>query len=469
MITFFRANSILHILTLLLFALLIKMPFINAGLPLLNFELEALLVGERLVEGKVLYREIWTELGPLASYFYGLVHLILGKSQRYYEIVSVVVVLLQGLYFNYLCNAYKVYSERNYLPSLMYILVMSLSFDMSKMSPALLSNFFFLYLLASIFKHIEAKENRTEQVFEMGLFVGMGFLAWYPFPIFLVFVITALLVFSTITFRQVLLLFFGFIFPIFVTAIYFYFQGALFEFYAQWLLKGKNLKMQFGLAFFNDNYVFLLPILIAVLGIIKVLSSNRYNNFQNRKHQVLMLSGVFALFSIIFSDFAAPSLLTSFAPFLAFFIMAFFIHLRSGLVGELIFILLVGVILLFNRQGYADFLGEEWGSLSQQRVDVNKQKAEFKNQKILVTGPKNDYYQNASSGIAYLNWNVSKVDLTHPDYYENLNSILEKFEKEQPQFIVDEAKVFPRIFKRMPKLNEQYQIMEPGVYRLVKP
>ena len=155
---------------------LLKIFYIANALPVLSSELEWMLIGERLNSDKSLYSEIWTSTGPLASYVYGLVHFIFGRGQIFYELVALFLVFFQSLLFTFIVNNNKAFIEKNYVPGLLYALVMSMTFDANKLSPALMATTFLLLAINSLFKHIDNNDGSSEPIFEIGLFWGCSFI-----------------------------------------------------------------------------------------------------------------------------------------------------------------------------------------------------------------------------------------------------------------------------------------------------
>lgn len=419
-----------------------------------------MLIGERLNVGKSLYREIWTNASPLSAYFFGLVHFLFDRSQFFYELVSFFLVFFQALLFTLFVNKNKVFVERNYLPGLFYALVLSLSFDANKLSPALLATTFLLLAVNSLFKHIDNNDGSSEPIFEIGLFLGLGSLFFYPFPVFLVWALLSLVMFTPVKFKQILLLLLGFGLPVIVVFLFIYFIGSFEFFYFQWLKKGLSFQLFSSAELYEIAIIYALPLIIAVLGLVKVFSSNRYSNFQNRKQQIMVLLGIFALVCFFLSGDTGSYQLICISPFLAFFLTGWFIHLKGTWFPEIVFFCFTAAVVIINSQGYNAFVGDGYVHLSESRIEKTTDKPFIRDKFILITGSKNDDYFQAKSGSAYLNWEVSRYDLENPNFYERLISIHTQFKKEKPEFIIDKATVFPEIFRRIPELGEQYERIE---------
>ena len=174
MLTFFRLNSLFQVITLLILLLILRLPFFANGLPLLTTDLEYILTGEKLNEGLRLYSGILTQIGPLAGFFYGLMDVWAGKSPFLYEIVATVLIFGQTLYFVYIVNRRNLFNEKNYVAGLFFLIIISASFDLNKLSPALLSNIFILGALNVVLRQVEKRDGVGDDIFEAGLFIGFA-------------------------------------------------------------------------------------------------------------------------------------------------------------------------------------------------------------------------------------------------------------------------------------------------------
>jgi hypothetical protein len=454
LLTFFRANSLFHVFSIFVVLALLKIPSILNTLPVLHSELEWMLIGERLNADKSLYSQIWTTLGPLSAYFYGFVHFVFGRGQLFYELMAFIIVFFQSLLFTRIVNNNRTFIERNYLPGLMYIILMSLSFDVNKLSPVLMAVTFLLLAINSLFRHIDNGNTSSERIFEIGLVIGIGSLFYHPFPVFVLWALISLIMFTPVKFNQILLLLLGFTMPLAVMFLFFYLAGTLDSFYGMWVLNTFGVKYLEGKDIIQDILIYSIPVILAVFGIIKVFRNIRYTSFQNRKHQIFVLSGVFGLITFFFSENTATYQLLCVTPFLAFFITGWFIHLKGGLIPEMIFLAFLGSVVLINTLGISP---NGYNALEAMRIEKTTDKSYIIGKSILITGKKNDDYYRAKCGSAFVNWPISSIDLANPDVYESLLSIYESFKEEQPEYIIDNERVFPAIFERIPELASKYE------------
>jgi hypothetical protein len=467
LLTFFRINSIFQVLALLILFLLIRLPYLGNPQPLLNFELRWMLVGEKLNEGLHLYNEILTQIGPLSSLIYQLIDLWAGKSQFAYELVALILIFVQCLYFVFLTNRRNLFNEKNYVSGLFFILLMSLSFDIHKLSPALLANTFLLIALNVALKQIEKRDGIGDDVFELGLFLGIATLFHLHSFVYIFWAIFVLFLYTGVNIRQIFLVILAYILPIFIVYLYFYFKGHSQEFLEVWLFNFGNLFQVNLLGLRDILLVFSIPIALAILGVFKVLRGARYNSFQNRSHQLLILFGIFGLLSIFLSEYFVPSNLVSIIPFIAFFVAGFFIHWRKTFLPELLLLVFIAGLLFLNYVGSSTLLkNDTFVVLKKFRIVEQDLPKAYDQKKVFVTGENIDAYKNHKMATGYLSWKLAEEDFLQPNNYISLVNIYNNFKKDLPEVIIDNAKVMPAILNSIPEFKAKYKKQANGVYVL---
>lgn len=465
MLTFFRFNTLFHIFSLLIVVLLIKFPFFGNKLPILLSELEWMLIGEKIHKGEALYKEIWTNVGPLSAGVYWMIDAFLGRSQFAYEFVAILLIYFQALYFTFITNQRQTFLEKNYAPAIIYVLLMSLSFDMAKLSPALLSTTFLLFAFNKVIKQMERREGVSDEVFEVGLYIGIASLFHQPSMIFIVWSLASMIFFTNANIRQYFLTLLGFTIPIFATYLYFYFYDASDEFKFNWFSGIFRIK-QYSLDDFKSAFISItLPTILSILGFLRLSRASRYNSFQQRTQQIILLWAIASLLALFLSPNVAPMQFIVFVPCFAYLITGFFIHIRGTVVPELIFTGMLLVILFLHYQGVRPIIGKGYEHLGDMRTKPMEMPEIMKGQNMLVIGERIDEYEYGYATTCYLNWELSKIDLQNPDNYESIINIFDNFKKNPPTIIIDKENVVPKIFKRIPELAKDYKSTNmKGVY-----
>lgn len=464
MLSFFRVNAVYQIFSLLILLILIRMPVYLVGLPQLIPELQWMLVGEQINKGFVMYSDIWDNTAPLSSLVYAGVDGIFGRSQAAYQIIALLVTYFQTLYFTIMINNRDIFVKRNYLPGLFYLLFMNISFDCCTLSPVLMATTFILLAFGTLVKQMSRLEA-TDEVFEVGFFIGIATLLYPPTGIFILWATASLLFFSGANLRQHSLSIFGFLFPLLLTALFFYLNGTYEAFYRNFISSVLQIR-QYNLNDFRTLLAtLLLPMGFGVFGFLRLVNAVGFNNYQVRCQQVMMIWGITGIVSIGLMPFLAPMQFIIFVPPFAFFTVSYFNNYKKAWLAELICLFLFAGVLLIHYQAVY-FKGVE--TLVQLKNLKLKEESDLKiqNKKILVLGEGIEEYKNNYVATPYINWSLAKYELENLDNYDNVISILRNFEKDAPEVIIDKVNLSPKLFKRIPALARKYHSIGNGIYEL---
>ena len=470
LLSFFRSFAPYQYFSLLVVLLLVRLPLLITPLPLLIPELNWMLVGEQMRQGYTLYSDIWDSVSPLSAGVYWLIDLAVGRSQGAYWIVATGVSIFQLVYFNYLTNVREVFSERSFWPGLFYTLFLNLSFDCVTLSPVLMSVTFLLLAFGALIRQL-GRQGATDEVFEVGIYVGVATLFYLPSGLFIVWALLSLLFFTGATFRQHSLTIFGFAFPILLVVFYYYFTDSPDDFNRN-LLTSVFLVRQYDLSDFKTLFVCLIvPLTVGILGFLNLFNSvNRYVNFQQRCQQIMIMWAITAVLTIPLMPFLAPMLFLTFVPPMAFFAVLYFAGFRKVWLRELAFLGVVLAIAGVLYQGVMQLLpGMEVGRLSSLQVKPSSLPPRIRNQKLLIIGEDLSGYRYNRPATPYLNWDLAKYDLKNLDNYEAVIAVYDKFRQDPPDFIVDRQQVIPKLFQRVPALAVLYKTTEtPGIYERIR-
>lgn len=465
MLSFFKVNAVYQIFSLLILLVLIRVPVYLVGLPELIPELQWMLVGEQINKGFVMYSEIWDNTAPLSALVYAGLDGLFGRSQTVYQLAALVVAAFQVIYFNVMINNRDIFAKRNYVPGLIYLLFLNISFDCCTLSPVLMATTFVLMSFGTMVRQI-SRLQATDEVFEIGFLIGIASLFYPPACIFILWAIASLVFFSGATLRQHSLSMFGFLFPLLLTALFFYLDGT-YEAFSRNFISSVFQIRQYNLNDFKTLLAtLLLPFGLGILGFLRLVNAFGFNNFQIRCQQVMMLWAIVGIVSIGLMPFLAPMQFIIFVPALAFFTINFFNTFKKQWLAELIFLGTFAAILLIHYQAVYATGSEGFVQLKNLKLG---QKADVKiqNKRVLVLGDGMEEYKNNYAATPYLNWNLAKYELENLDNYDNVISILRNFEKDSPEIIIDKVNLAPKLFKRIPALERRYKLVEKGVYKRV--
>ena len=462
MLSFFRINANYQWISLIVLLGLIRLPLLFFPSQLLIPELQWMLVGEKMGQGFMLYRDIWDSISPFSAVAYWSVDAVFGRSQFMFQVIAAVVAIFQALYFNHLANSRQFYKERTYIPGLIYIVFINLSSDFNTLSPALMATTFLLLAFGTLTKQIQ-KDGNAESVFEIGFYLSVATLFYLPSAVFLLWLFLCLLIYTGANIRQHILALFGFIFPIALVVMLFFFQNSLQYFNRNLLASVFKVREYRFSDFLSVIITFLIPIAISVIGFFRTVAHGRYLNFQIKCQQIMMIWFITAVFSVVLMSFLLPMQFIIFVPALAFFTVHLFFLFRKVLVAEIVFTGLMAIILLINFKDIPSVLGKK-NSIQKAQILPDY----IKNQKILVIGENEGEYRNNVLATPYLNWDLAKYDLQNVEDYESVISIYDSFTSDPPTYIIDKVNVMSKIFRHLPELSKKYKpTAQKGIYKRV--
>lgn len=463
MLSFFRVNALYQIFSLLILLIVSRLPIFLNGSPELIPELQWMLVGEQINKGFVMYSDIWDNTAPLSAMVYAGIDSLVGRSPVAYQFLAFFVAAFQVIYFNVVINNRDIFPKRTYLPGLMYVIFLNISIDCATLSPVLMGTSFLLLAFGTIVKQVNRLEA-TDEVFEIGFLIGVATLFYPPACVFILWAIASLLFFSGATLRQHSLAIFGFLFPLFLTGLFFYLDGTYDDFFQIFISSVFQIR-QYNLNDFRTLITTLfLPFTFAIFGFLRLVNATGFVNFQLRCQQVMMLWGLTGFLSIGLMPFLAPMQFIIFVPALSFFATNFFSSFKKTWMAEMLFLGSLSVMIFFYFQGANDG-DESFAKLNNLKIKRNSA-FPFKSKKVLVLGNGMEEYLDNYAATPYLNWNLAKYELENLDNYENVISILRNFEKDTPEVIIDKANLVPKLFKRIPALARRYHADGKGVYLL---
>ena len=469
MLSFFRVNAAYQMISLVVFFLLLRLPFFFGGIPLLIPELSWMLVGEQMNHGFMLYRDVWDNVSPFSGLTYWLIDSVFGRAQWVYQLIAAGLGVIQILYFNYVIYSREVFPERTYIPGALYAIFLNISFDLGTLSPMLMANTFLLFAFGLIVK-ILVRREATNQVFEMGLYVGIATLFYLPASLFMVWAFLALLFYTGATIRHHLLGLFGSLFPLLMVLLFFYMNDGI-ESLNRNLLTSVFQVKQYNLTDFSSLLAsLLLPLGFGILGFMRIFTTLRFVNYQTRIQQVMALWFIVSVFTIPLMQYLAPMQFVIFIPPAAFFATHYFQSFKRKSFGdEFQFMLMTAIIVFIQYQGTRGILpGISMGKLENLRAKSAALPADIKNKRILVLGQHAGEYMENYSATPYLNWDLSSYDLKNLDNFDSVIHVYDNFRKDPPDYVIDKVNIMPKLLSRVPALQSQYKLSPwKGIYQKI--
>lgn len=464
MLRFYKVNDPYRLIFLFLLALVLRIPFYWNGIEALSPDLHYMLIGEHLSSGFTLYQDLWANIGPFSAYFFSMMDWLFGRSILSYHIIGFMLMMLQAILFNRLALINKIYTENNFVPAVIYVLLMSLSVDMFAVSPIMLSNTFILLAMNHIFGQVEFRAKRDEKILNIGIYLGVASLFYFPSLLYGLISIVGLALFSGTIIRRYFLILFGLVLPLAVTATYYFAMDTLNEviqvFFSSWF---QDVKFQMSTK--SILLIFTIPLVFLLSSIYRVIQGSRFSNYQSRIAQLMTFWLFFSLFILLMSK-SGPADFVVFIPGIAYFISQYFILSKKGILSELSFTLFFFAIVGVS---YAASFG--WFGLSK-HIDYSplvlrdtKYTNLLNRQKLWVIGDELQYYKTAQLGTKYYDWKIAEKFLfNNDDDVLSTSLIYENITTYKPDVIIDlEDRLVPYL-ERMPLVKAIYDPLEKGVY-----
>lgn len=465
MLSFFKVNDPFRLLAVALYILLIGvvgLMVFPTGLtkPLLHY----MVLGERMAEGFVLYKDILDDTAPLSAGVFALLDVVFGRSELAYQILGRVLILLHVIYWNSILIRYRVYTENTYLPAIIMAGLYQISFDLSYLSPQLLGSSFLILALGQLFSQTVLQKETSESTLLIGLYGGLAAGFHLNYLIFLPYLILSGIAISGFTFRQVMLSLVGFLVPILLILVFFYWKDAL----------GETLS-EVPLFFIYDKYAYLgfwqmslflaFPAVLALLGFLfsAIFKGSSVN--QQKQRQLIILWMFFGVAEIILIKRQAPFQLGIFIPGLTYLIAGFFVNTGSNLLSRLAF----GILLLGLPAAGWWFWSQGPGKDSTYFVgEVASIDPSIRDKSILVLDGREEYFLRNKLGGPFLNPNQTRYFLEGDLSLGEKSKIYASFYRQSPEVVIDQGSLFSDFLEDFPAIGVLYEKKDNGIYVLKK-
>ncbi len=262
-------------------------------------------------------------------------------------IAAAAVVLLQAVLLNYLINFYNLLGKPTFLPALMYVVITGLFTQFLTLSPALICNFFIIWMLAKLVGLYKAEDAKS-LAYDLGLLVAAGTLVYFPFIFLILAVWIALIIFRPFDWRDYAASLIGYATVFFFLAVFYYLNDRLGSFYRIWLPLGTKFPDRLKIDYYD--YLVLIPvIIIIVLGTFK-LQENFFRSYVliRKTFQLLFLMFVIAGAAFYVEPrFQLNHFMLCAVPVAVFF-SYYFLYAGKKWVYESLFLILLASIIYFQ-------------------------------------------------------------------------------------------------------------------------
>ncbi|MGJ3235193.1 hypothetical protein [Marivirga sp.] len=444
--------------------LIFRLPYLIGSEPLV-YETDWLLIGEALNSGKILYKDLVTPISPLAAWVYMIIEFIFGKSILALQILSVLLVTYQFSLFNNIMLRNKAYNENSYIPALIYALLMFTFYDFFTLSPALISLTFIMLVLDNIYLRIENK-LQDATILKTGIFMGLAVLFYLPSIFFLIATILSFALLTSLVLRRYMLFLYGFIFPIAIAMIYFYWQNGLDAFIFQWIKFNLFDSVNPVIDLQSILLIIAIPSLIFFVALYKTFSAKRFTNYQLRVQQVMFIMFLAAFGSWWISEKQAPYELLVFVPSFSFFIIHLIFQFRNKLRAE-IFTLIFSITLIAINYSifYQNSPLHNFGNFNALKSNQSIYHDLVKDKSVMILGGSTDLYKSVKEiGTEYYDPKLSMKILTEMSEKEQLMALFDDIQNNQPEIILDFTGTFTNIHEKLVFQNLKYRQINKETY-----
>lgn len=281
--------------------------------------------------------------------YLGLINLI-DHSPLIIRILAILLVVSSGYFFNEILKVYQLLPRRNYLVFFFWIILMGAFPDQWLLSPQLVSIFFLLLAIYTLFKVNEQEKEDLPGLLNYALLVGIASLFYKPLVWFIAFLFISLFIIRQMNFRNLLIILSGFLLPWLYLVVVAFIKDSAVEFLtATW--------SDFTVFRFNAmvNFDIVRVIILAVLALLFVYSFViSLQNVQNKLiqirsgHSILILLFLVSFLNVFgVSNGNTQWISMLFLPASAIF--AFHYNdLKKTLVADVVWVSLIIVFVIFN-------------------------------------------------------------------------------------------------------------------------
>lgn len=463
LISYFKGILLSRLLALILLFLAIRVPLILLGIPVTLPELKYMVLGERLSEGFVLYRDVYDTTAPLSALIFWLIDMFFGRNILVYRLLATFLLFIQGMRLNSTFNQNVVLPDKSYLPALLYFVFGSLFFELDTLSPLLMGMTFLIFALKYLIS-VPKEGTSNPQLFKAGFLLGLAALCHLPLMLFVVFAFFAAMFFAFNAFRSFLLLLCGFFFPYSVVFTFFLYTEALPNFIQYNLLSAWQFYLEVLIPPKDLLKIISVPLLLLSYTVFFTILRAPGLNYQLKFFQLMLLWIPIALVAAIAGQDISVITWLLLLPALAYFGAFFFLRSGKLWLTEPFFLVLLGFVLILRYHMLLPQHKYTRINTSALALQMDAKYSEIKNARILVLGDDLGYYLQNKAATPYVNWQLAQEDFRRLDTYYAVFNILRNISASRPDYIIDEVRLMPQLQYKAPTEFGRYKQLDNTVF-----
>lgn len=420
-----------------------------------------MVLGERLSEGYLLYVDVIDDTGPLSAGVFSGIHLLFGRSPMAYILLGKVFVLFQVYYWNSTLIKYRVFDENTYLPAIVLAALFHFSFDLMYLSPTLLGSTFLLLAFGQLFSHTVLQKESSESTLLIGIYGGLAAGFHWNFIFFLPFIAFTGLAISGFTIRQLFLSIMGFLLPILLIFVFYFWKDGLQQAIQIWptVFNYPIYGYQPALSWLVPGAF---PLLLALIGYTISSFFRGATINQQKQRQLIVIWLLFSAGLFFFEKNNATYQLVVFLPALSYFISQFFLKFNWTFLIRPAFFGLVLVMPIL-----ASFYWTTRTAVDTTYFVVAPAETSLPQKTgMMVLEEDPSPYLTNSLGGPFLNYNMSISYLKQEKTLPQKAQVFQMIRRQLPKKVLDKEGHFKDLLEELPALKELYSESNPGIYSL---
>jgi len=418
-----------------------------------------MVLGERLSEGHLLYVDVIDDTGALSAGVFTGLHLLFGRSEIAYFLLGKIFVLFQIYYWNSTLIKYRVFDENTYLPAIVMAALFHFSFDLMYLSPTLLGSTFLMLAFGQLFSHTVLQKESSESTLLIGIYGGLATGFHWNFVFFLPFLILTGLSISSFTVRQLFLSIMGFLLPILLILVFYFWNDGLEQALQVWpiVFTYPNYGYQPYLSWLAPG---VFPLVLALAGFFIGSFFRGATINQQKQRQLILIWLLFSAGLFFLVKNTASYQLVVFLPAMSYFITQFFLYFNWTLLLRPAFFGLVLALPIWGMNYWQE----------RTKVDatyfvtapIEKDQRIQKGLMILEENP-SPYLTHSLDG-PFLNFHMSESYLKQEKNLQQKAQVFQMIRRQQPEQVYDKEGLFKALLEELPALKEFYNEDKPGRY-----
>jgi hypothetical protein len=418
-----------------------------------------MVLGERLSEGHLLYVDIIDDTGPLSAGVFTGLHILFGRSELAYLLLGKIFVLFQIYYWNSTLIKYRVFDENTYLPAIVMAALFHFSFDLMYLSPTLLGSTFLLLAFGQLFSHTVLQKESSESTLLIGIYGGLATGFHWNFVFFLPFLIFTGLAISSFTVRQLFLSIMGFLLPILLILVFYFWNDGLEQALQVWpiVFTYPNYSYQTYLSWLAPGA---LPLVLALAGYFISSFFRGATINQQKQRQLILIWLLFSAGLFFLVKNTASYQLVVFLPAMSYFITQFFLHFSWALLLRPAFFGLVLALPLWAINYWQERVAVDTSYFVTASYATNQ----LNQRGVMVLEEDPSPYLTHSLDGPFLNFHMSERYLKQEKTLQQKAQVFQMIRRQQPEQVYDKQGLFKALLEELPALNEFYTEDKPGSY-----